>query len=267
MIKRITRPAILLWVSLVAYTGCTSSDEPQPFDCTISTLAVEGTATSPSACGVSDGVITAIASGGDTPYQFALDAGVYSASADFTGLAAGTHTLKIKDLNDCERTKSITINPFGSSLAATVEVANSGCKTNKGTITIEATGGTGPYTYQLNGGATSSEIYSDLGAGEYSVKVTDDTGCAIVQTVKVATGVSFITDIQSIITTNCAVSGCHVSGGAAPITFTTFSNIQSRASQIKSMTQSGSMPKDGSKLPQAQLDLIGCWVDDGALNN
>ena len=52
-----------------------------------------------------------------------------------------------------------------------------------------------------------------------------------------------------------------------PLHFTVFSNIQSSASQIKSLTQSGAMPKNGSKLSQTQLDAIACWVDDGALNN
>jgi hypothetical protein len=27
------------------------------------------------------------------------------------------------------------------------------------------------------------------------------------------------------------------------------------------------MPKNAAKLPQAQLDAIACWVDDGALDN
>jgi len=35
---------------------------------------------------------------------------------------------------------------------------------------------------------------------------------------------------------------------------------------MKARTQSRNMPKEGT-LTQAEIDAIGCWVDDGALNN
>jgi SprB repeat len=260
--------AIVSWMSLFFYMSCTSGDEPGPVDCATSTLAVSFTSSDPTSCGTNDGSITATATGGDTPYQFALDAQAFSATASFTGLGAGTYQLKLKDKNGCERTTAVILKPFGSTLAATVQLTDSGCKTSNGAITINATGGTGPYSYKLNDGtASTTNIFSALAAGSYSVKVTDNVGCSITQTVKVLNGISFAAEVKNIIDTNCAVSGCHVTGGAAPISFTSMANIQSSASEIKSRTQNGSMPKNGTKLPQAELDAIACWVDDGALNN
>ena len=260
--------AIVSWASLFFYMSCSSGEEPGPIDCATSNLTLKFTSSDPISCGTSDGSITATATGGVAPYQFALDALAFTATASFTGLSAGTYQLKLKDKNGCERTTPVVLKPFGSTLTATVELTNSGCKTINGAITINATGGTGPYSYKLNDGtASSSNLFGSLTAGNYSVKVTDNVGCSTTQTVKVLSGISFATEVKSIIDTNCAVSGCHVSGGAAPSSFTSMANIQSSASEIKSRTQSGNMPKNGTKLPQAQLDAIACWVDDGALNN
>ncbi|MCX8489943.1 MAG: 2-polyprenyl-6-methoxyphenol hydroxylase, partial [Cyclobacteriaceae bacterium] len=71
--------------------------------------------------------------------------------------------------------------------------------------------------------------------------------------------------IKPIIDTNCAISGCHVSGGIRT-DLSQLSVIQSSASSIKTRTGNKSMPI-GRTLTQAQIDQIACWVDDGALNN
>jgi hypothetical protein len=65
---------------------------------------------------------------------------------------------------------------------------------------------------------------------------------------------------------SCAISGCHDGSVSSLPNFSNLSVIQANASMIKSRTQSGNMPKTGS-LTQNQIDLIACWVDDGALDN
>ncbi len=266
--KNLTGVILIVSVSLSFFMNCSSGDEPGPVDCSTSNLTLNLTSSDPNSCGTNDGSIMATANGGDSPYQFALDAQAFAASASFTGLSASTYQVKVKDKNGCERTSSVTLKPFGSTLAATVSITDSGCKTTKGVLTISATGGTGPYSYKINGGTSSSNnVFNTLAAGSYSVLITDNTGCSIKKTEKVLSGVTFTGEVKSIIDANCAVSGCHVSGGAAPSSFTVFSNIQSSANQIKSLTQSGAMPKNGTKLSPTQLDAIACWVDDGALNN
>jgi hypothetical protein len=259
--------SIVLCSSLFFLTHCSSSDDPAPVDCATSDLSVSFTATNPTACGANNGTITAAAAGGDGPYQFALDAKPFSSNANFTGLDAGIYQVKLKDKNGCEKSTSVTLTIPGSTLSATVvATANSGCTTSNGAITINATGGTEPYTYKINEGTAPSNTVSDLAAGNYSIKVTDNTGCSITQTVKVLSGIKLSVEIKTIIDANCAITGCHVAGGTA-VSFATLSNVQSHASDIKTRTQSGNMPKDAAKLPQAQLDIIACWVDDGAPNN
>ncbi len=259
---------IILWTSLLFYVSCSSSDDPAPVDCNTSTLAVSFTSSDPTSCGTSNGTITASATGGDGPYQFALDAQAYGSTSTFTGLGAGTYQLKAKDKNGCERTTTVILKLFGSTLASTVSVTtDSGCKTASGVLTITASGGTAPYSYKLNDGAASAtNTFSSLAAGSYSVKITDNTGCSITQSVKILSGIKLSVEIESIINANCAVTGCHVANGGA-VSFAILANIQSNAAGIKSKTQSGEMPKGGTKLPQAELDAIACWVDDGAPDN
>jgi hypothetical protein len=267
--SRTSAVALALYSSLLFCMSCSSSDVTGPVDCTASTLSVSFTSTNPTSCSVSDGTIMATATGGDGPYQYALDAQAYGANASLTGLGAGTYQLKVKDKNGCERTTSVTLTPFGSTLTAIMSATvNSGCNASNGAIEITASGGTGPYTYKLNNGAASDvSTFGSLAAGNYSVKVIDNTGCSVTQTVRVMSGIKLSVEIKNIIDASCAVSGCHVTGGSAPESFTSLANIIANASGIKTKTANGTMPKDGTKLSQDKLNAIACWVDDGAPNN
>ena len=73
--------------------------------------------------------------------------------------------------------------------------------------------------------------------------------------------------VSGIISSNCAVSGCHNSGSAnGPGPLTTHAQIKNSAASIRSAVISGSMPKNSS-LTTAQKNSIVCWIDAGAPNN
>jgi hypothetical protein len=76
--------------------------------------------------------------------------------------------------------------------------------------------------------------------------------------------VSWTSDIKPIIEKSCAISGCH--NGITRTDLRIYSNAKKHAAEIKSLTRNRDMPFDGS-IPQSQIDLISCWVDDGALEN
>ena len=64
--------------------------------------------------GGSNQSITATFSGGTPTYQAKIDAGAYAAATSpktFTGLAAGSHTVTVKDANGCTKSASITVSP------------------------------------------------------------------------------------------------------------------------------------------------------------
>lgn len=78
---------------------------------------------------------------------------------------------------------------------------------------------------------------------------------------------SYAGDIQPIISSSCAVPGCHNAGSTnagGPIT--SYEQVRTQAANIKAQVVSRNMPR-GSSLSAAQIRLISCWADSGAPNN
>lgn len=92
------------------------------------------------------------------------------------------------------------------------------------------------------------ELFDEAPCGEVAVALTDD--------------------IQPIIAANCAISGCHISGGQPP-DLSSGQQIVNRAARIKARTQNGSMPPpaSGMSLSSREVQQISCWVDAGANEN
>ena len=121
--------------------------------------------------GDADGTATLAISGGTAPYT--IDWG----SADTNALPAGTYTYTITDDNSCTYTDTVSITE-PAALTLDTSITNTTCNGfTDGSITVSPTGGTAPYGYSWSTGDTTSTLTS-LGAGTYSVSVTDDNGCA-----------------------------------------------------------------------------------------
>jgi hypothetical protein len=249
-------------VLITLIQACQYEKLPVPVIC--DQIAIEVTALEKASCNVSDGSFELNATGGNPPYSYQLGSGDFQLSPFFSDLKAGSYNLTVVDLNNCTETLDVIIdNRDGVNMQ--LSSTDAGCMTTNGSITITAVNGTSPYSFSINGGDLQSEnIFDNLARGDYTVLALDAMGCETSQTTNIKSGISFANSISSIIQTNCAVSGCH-SGSQFP-DFRVFSNIQNNASQIKSRTASRNMPQ-GRTLSQANIDAIGCWVDDGAKNN
>lgn len=79
-----------------------------------------------------------------------------------------------------------------------------------------------------------------------------------------STTLSFAKDIQPIINSNCATSGCH--NGSQKPNLTQYSGVKDAASSIKSEVSSGSMPQ-GRTMTTTDKDALLCWIANGANNN
>jgi hypothetical protein len=82
--------------------------------------------------------------------------------------------------------------------------------------------------------------------------------------------ITYSKDIDPIIKTNCAITGCHIPNGTGS-DFTTFNGIKEAADNgsLKKRMIDGNpsfMPPTG-KLPQSDLDKVVCWLNAGAPNN
>ena len=87
--------------------GCTSDTTikiTQP-----TKLKIRAMAAKPSCKDNSDGTITVTASGGTAPYLYNINNGIYVSSNVFTGLAAGSYVVGIKDANGCIITTTVIV--------------------------------------------------------------------------------------------------------------------------------------------------------------
>ncbi|QOW11665.1 T9SS type A sorting domain-containing protein [Kaistella flava (ex Peng et al. 2021)] len=114
-------------------------------------------------CNGGESTVKVTATGGTAPYT---GVGTFTAKA-------GTHTYTVKDAKGCSGVKEIMITqPEALNLVLTIPPANPNGLT---TVKVTVSGGTPVYKYLWSNGETGSS--ANLGAGLFSVTVTDYKGC------------------------------------------------------------------------------------------
>lgn len=170
--------------------------------------------------GGSSGVVDASITGGTAPYTFVWSTG--ATTEDLSGLSAGTYALTVTDAAGCTATATATItqNPALAVSLLQTDVDCYGGTT--GSIAALVSGGLAPYSYLWSTGGTSA-IKSNLGAGTYSVTVTDAASCSMtgLATLTQPTALSAsvtVADAQCAGASDGAIS-VSVSGGAGSYTY------------------------------------------------
>lgn len=127
----------------------------------------------------SNGQATAAISGGTAPYTFQWNDPSNQNTQTAIGLSAGTYILTVTDANLCTVTDTITLTQPDLITGALISRTNVLCfGENVGEATVEATGGHAPYTYLWNTvPPQSGTSATNLGAGFYTVTITDSNGC------------------------------------------------------------------------------------------
>nr|WP_297784280.1 T9SS type B sorting domain-containing protein [uncultured Allomuricauda sp.] len=153
-----------------------------------------------------DGSITVTASGGTPALEYAFvppttdPTGLFSATNTYTVTAGneGTFDVYVRDNSAtvpyCEYMETVTVNP-AVPLTMTNTPTDPDCYNGTGNILVDITSGVAPYTIEIvdldNGGASnqtdtnvlvSSRTYYNLMPGDYTINVTDASGCIITDT-------------------------------------------------------------------------------------
>lgn len=128
--------------------------------------------------GDASGSATATVQGGMQPYTYSWDNGVNSTTETAENLEAGTYTLTVTDKNGAKTECQVTIEQPARPLQCEV-TKNQNVSINggsDGSATVNASGGTAPYTYKWDNGETT-QTATQLDEGVHKVTVTDKNGC------------------------------------------------------------------------------------------
>ncbi|MBN8701899.1 MAG: gliding motility-associated C-terminal domain-containing protein [Bacteroidetes bacterium] len=132
-------------------------------------------------CLQSIGSISVTPSGGTGAYTYAWNTG--ASSNIISALSAGTYSVSVTDANGCSITgvdTVLSIAPLSINLLAT----NPLCNGQTTGIIVANAQGTSPYIYNWSNAGTGA-IISAIGAGTYSVEVTDSSGCKATASVQI----------------------------------------------------------------------------------
>lgn len=174
-------------VTLTDTNGCTDTatvviDQPPVLVAAISST------TDVSCYGGNNGMATVSGTGGASPYSYSWNTTPSQTTATATNLTKGTYIATITDSLGCTGYDTVTIGQPDSLVATIPSFSNVLCQGgNTGSATVNATGGSNPYTYSWNTTPIqSTTTATNLAAGNYTITVTDDKGCAKTATVNIS---------------------------------------------------------------------------------
>lgn len=151
-------------------TATTSITQPLPLGISVTSL------TNALCNGNSNGTITVSGTGGSPAYSYSWSP-IVSTLPSVSGLAAGSYTVNVNDINGCATSISIPITQPAALTSAVGGSTNPSCfNGTNGSAFVSVAGGTIPYSYLWSNGQTGSTAIN-LGAGFYTVTITDFNGC------------------------------------------------------------------------------------------
>ncbi len=176
-------------------------------------------------CTSNNGQVTLTATGGTAPYMYSLNNGTPQASPVFANLAPGNYTYTITENGGCSGTGTFNLPAAATITATPTQTAVISCNGNtNAAISIAANGGQAAYSYSINGtNYQSSNTFSNLGAGTYTVYAQDANGCIGSNTLTItqpaAIGINAVPTMISCAGLNNGQIFVSASGGTAPLTY------------------------------------------------
>jgi gliding motility-associated-like protein len=131
----------------------------------------------PATCGVCNGSITTVPSGGTGTFTFSWSNGLPATAAQ-SNLCAGLYSVTVTDGTSCSSTFTIPINNSNGPSGETISTSDVTCYGDcNGSATVLPIGGTLPYTYLWSPGGQTTNTLTGMCAGNYFMQVTDSNSC------------------------------------------------------------------------------------------
>jgi len=192
-----TTPYTFAWTGTAQTTNPATALCPGTYTCTITgnngcsttqpvvitqpaVLAITPTQTNLNCNGAATGIagVTPV-SGGNGGYTYAWTGAPAAGqtTATVNNLPAGTYVCTVTDVLGCTATHSFTITQPAALSLTPGALTNATCGASNGSACVNASGGTGAYTYAWSGAGGNASCANNLGAGSYVCTVTDNLGC------------------------------------------------------------------------------------------
>lgn len=179
--------------------GCTATTGPYTITgATAMSLDATNIVITPTSCLINDGQITGLTINGGVNPVISWSNG--ASTADISNLGAGTYTITVTDAQNCVLTADYSVPMANGPVIDAVAIVNASCQQANGSISVNASGGTGVLNYSIDNGANvqTNGTFSNLPGATYLILVADQAGCFADSSVQITvTPVPQINDIQT----------------------------------------------------------------------
>ena len=162
--------------------GCTASATTsisQP-----AVLALTDSVTNLPCTGGNTGAIKIAVTGGTSPYHYNWTPGSIT-TQNITGLTAGQYNVRVTDSLGCIIADSFHVSQSGSLVFSDSVIAPTCYGLANGSIMTTLTGGTPAYHYIWSHNNDTTTSISQLTGGSYTVTMTDQNGCTLIENINV----------------------------------------------------------------------------------
>ena len=224
-------------VTVTDANGCTETATVTVNPGSCHNLSISGTSSPVTCNGESNGSVSAVVTNGVGPFTYSWDT-LPNTTPNVNNLPAGSYTVTVTDQTTlCTQSTTITVNE-PNALSSGIAVTNILCKGDStGSVDLTVNGGTPPYSYSWNNGATTEDLVN-VTAGTYSVTITDANGCTSTNqsTVQepneiVSGSIVRVTNVDCTGETNGSISA-EAAGGIPPYSYSIDNGATSQSSGV-----------------------------------
>ena len=140
-------------------------------------IVVNAMATAVACTDDSNGMVSWAPVGGAGSFTVMVADSTFTGSS-YDGLAAGTYTVLVSDVNGCSTSQMVEVMNAVPVVATATSTSVTCSGSADGVVSIDATGGTGTFQYSDNGNDfVATNEFDDLAADDYTFYAQDENGC------------------------------------------------------------------------------------------